>query len=429
MAFLLVLPSVAALEIDESYLGSSPGRFNSIKVCDLDNDGNKEIVLGNYEGYLNVIQWKGDEFRAVKHLGPFGERLWGVHVADIDDDGQEEILAGDGDGNLHVLNGSDFGVRFRMEGLVRDVHGIAVGDADNDGEQEIVVGTGYKMDFPLSTVYVFSAETGELESEFLPGNASRMRGVAIADIDGDAFNEVIFGTGISLGETPGAGHLYVYQFDGSEYTQEWRSDDLNGDVVAVEIIDVDGDGNLEIVASNGYREGPGFLFIFRYLGKDLEGKDDYEKVWESENIGPKPYGLDVADIDADGINEIVVGNMLGYIWIFDGSTREVEWKSPLLGSDILGIDLGDVDGDGQIEIVAAQGGYQGKSDFTSAYTAPHIYILDGSTHTIEVALGGRDYIGWTLQIAIAVLIIVLLVGLNVYFGRKRNASKKGKGPK
>ncbi|MEE9340125.1 MAG: hypothetical protein V3V21_00495, partial [Thermoplasmata archaeon] len=94
----------------------------------------------------------------------------------------------------------------------------------------------------------------------------------------------------------------------------------------------------------------------------------------------------------------------------------------------LGIDLGDVDGDGQIEIVAAQGGYQGKADFTSAYTAPHIYILDGSTHTVEVALGGRDYIGWTLQIFIAVLIIVLLVGLNVYFGRKRNASKKGKEP-
>ncbi|MFQ6106165.1 MAG: FG-GAP-like repeat-containing protein [Thermoplasmata archaeon] len=418
---------MAALEIDVSYLGSAPGRFNSIKICDLDNDGNKEIVFGNYEGYLNVIQWKGVEFRAARHLGPFGQRLWGIHVTDMDGDGTEEVIAGDGDGNLHVLNGSDFSVRFRMIDLVRDAHGIAVGDADNDGENEIVVGTGYKMDFPLSAVYVYSAETGELENQFFPGNASRMRGVAIADIDGDAFNELIFGTGVALGETPGAGHLNIYQFDGSNYTREWLSEDLNGDPVAVEVVDVDGDGNLEIVTSNGYRYGPGFLFIFRYSGIGGEGTPAvYERVWESENIGPKPYGLGVADIDADGINEIVIGNLAGYIWIFDGSTHEVEWKSPPLGSDIFGIDLGDVDGDGQMEIVAAQGGYQGKGDFTSAYTAPHVYILDGSKHTIEIALGGRDYVGWTLEILIAVLIIILLIGLNVYFSQRRKSSDKGR---
>lgn len=415
-----LLPNVAGLEIDESFLGSAPGRFNSVKICDLDGDGYKEIVFGNYEGYLNIIEWKGDEFRAAQHAGPYGERLWGIHVEDIDSDGSEEIIAGDGEGTLQVFNGSTLEVRFRMTDLVRDVHGIAVGDADNDGEQEIVVGTGYKMDHPLSAIYVYSADTGELEDQFFPGDASRMRGVAIADIDGDSYNELIFGTGVSLGETPGEGYLNIFQYDGSNYSREWISDDLDGDAVALEIIDVDGDGNLEIVTSNGYREGPGFLFIFRYVGTGGEGTPAiYERVWESENIGPKPYGLDVGDIDADGINEIVIGNLAGYIWIFDGHTREVEWKSSPLGSDIFGIDLGDVDGDGQIEIVAAQGGYQGKADFTSAYTAPHIYILDGAKHTIEIALGGRDFFGWSLQILVAVLIIILLVGLNIYFSQRR----------
>lgn len=361
-------------------------------------------------------------------MGPYGERLWGIHVADIDGEGMEEIMAGDGEGTLQVFNGTTLEVRYKMTGLVRDAHGIAVGDVDNDGEREIVVGTGYKIDYPLSAIYVYSADTGELETQFLPGNASRMRGVAIADIDGDSFNELIFGTGVSLGETPGEGYLNVYQFDGSNYTREWQSEDLNGDVVAIQVVDVDGDGNLEIVASNGYRYGPGFLFVFRYRGTGGEGTPPaYERVWESENIGPKPYGLDVGDIDADGVKEIVLGNMAGYIWIFDGSTHELEWKSPPLGSDILGIDLGDVDSDGQVEIIAAQGGYQGKGDFTSAYTAPHIYILDGTKRTIEVTLGGRDYIGWSLEILIAVLIIVLLVGVNIYFsGRKENATEKGR---
>ncbi|KXH76155.1 MAG: hypothetical protein AM326_07570 [Candidatus Thorarchaeota archaeon SMTZ-45] len=429
LCILFLLPNVSAMIIDETYLGSSPGRFNSIKISDIDKDGNQDLVFGNYEGYLNTIRWAGSEYRADKHIGPLGQRLWGIEIFDIDQDGNKEILAGDGDGTLRVFDSQNFEIRYEIKDLVRDVHGLAFGDADNDGQNEIVAGTGYKMDHPWGMIYLFSPINGELEYSFLPGNASRIRAIEIADIDGDTYNELVIGTGVSLGETPGEGYICIYQINGLNYTREWISEDLDGDVVSLEILDVDGDGKLEIVASNGYREGPGFAFIFRYSEMGGEGDPPiFEKVWESENIGPKPYGLDIDDIDSDGINEIVIGNRAGYIWIFDGSTNEVEWKSPLLGSDLLGITLGDVDGDGQIEIVAAQGGYQGKSDFTSAYTAPHIYILDGTKHVVEYALGGRDYTSWSLQIVIVILLIMLLFGVNFYISHKKkiNIVKEGK---
>ncbi|MCK5548022.1 MAG: hypothetical protein KAI64_03345, partial [Thermoplasmata archaeon] len=86
----------------------------------------------------------------------------------------------------------------------------------------------------------------------------------------------------------------------------------------------------------------------------------------------------------------------------------------------------DVDLDGDIEIIAAQGGYQGKADFTSAYTTPHIFILDGKTHSIESKLGEPDYIGWSLQIFIVFLVILLLVGLNRYFVKNGRTGKKEK---
>ena len=423
-----MLPTASAASIDASFLGSAPGRYNSIELGDLDKDGNPEIAFGNYEGNLNVLEWRGGEFKVQAHLEPFGTRLWGIHADDIDDDGSIELLAGDGEGVLRAFNATDLSLKWEASGLVRDVHGIAFGDVDNDGDKEIVAGGGYKTDFPLGAVYILNPLDGRQENSFLPGNASRMRSFEIADIDRDSYNELVFGTGEALGETPGKGRLYVYQILGPNVTQEWRSEDLNGDCVSVKVADVDRDGNLEIITTNGYREGPGFAYVFRHSGSGGEGTPPaYQRLWESENIGPKAYGLAVGDIDGDSTKEIVVGNRAGYIWVFDGGTREVEWKSPLLGSDVLGLALGDVDGDGQVEIVAGQGGYQGKADFTSAYTAPHVFVIDGSRKTIELALGGRDYLGWSLEIAIAVLVITFLVGVNLYVRFRKPKVKSGEG--
>lgn len=417
-AALLLIPSASAIEIDASFLGSAPGRFNSIKIGDVNKDGNKEIVFGNYEGYLNVLEWRGGEFKVKAHEGSFGTRLWGIEIADIDGDGYDEILAGDGEGILRVFNGTTLQLKWQASGLGRDAHGIALGDVDNDGQDEVVAGGGYKMDHPGALIYIFNPVSGSLENSFWPGNSSRMRSFNIVDIDGDGFNELIFGTGESLGETPGKGRVYIYQINGLNVTQEWKSEDLNGDCVNVRVEDIDGDQTLDIITSNGYREGPGFAYIFNRLKPNETGGEGsppmFKRVWESENIGPKAWALDIGDIDNDGIKEIVIGNRAGYIWIFSGNNHEIEWKSPLLGSDVLGLTLGDVDGDGQVEIVAGQGGYQGKADFTSAYTAPHIYIIDGAKHTIKYALGGRDYTGWLLDVVIALLVITLLVGINFY---------------
>jgi len=353
--------------------------------------------------------------------------LWGIEVGDLDGDDVNEIVAGTGEGFVYVFDAITHEQEWKSGELVRDAHGIAIGDTDGDGYNDLVVGTGYKTDTPWCYVYIFNGTSYNQTGKIGPFD-SRMRGVAISDIDDDGANEIIFSSGVALGETAGEGYIRIFGYDeNGNLTQEWKSDDLNGDPNGLVVYDVDGDGNLEIIIGNGYRYNPGFIHIFRYKGYGGVGNPQtYEQVWVSEDVGPKAYGLAVGDIDEDGIMEIVIGNQPGYMWIFDGSTHQLEWKSSLLGTDIMGLALYDIDLDGQIEIIAAQGGYQGKADFTSAYTTPHIFIIDGKTHAIESKLGEPDYIAWVFQILIVILVILMLVGLNAYFGIKKKLSKNEK---
>lgn len=424
----LVLPLVLLIsvsnhvmaEVDADLLGSSPGRYNSFVVSDIDEDDNIEIVIGNYEGYLNIIELKGGEYvKEWRNEDSLGTRLWGVEVADIDSDDTNEIIVGNGEGEVFVFDAKTRELEWKSHRLTRDAHGLAVADVDMDGVNELLVGTGYKTDTPWGALYIYDGINFTLEHK-IDQLGSRIRAIAVHDIDRDGDIEIILGTGHALGETPGEGYIHIFQFDGGNYTREWKSPDLHGDPEGLLVEDVDGDDRYEIVVGNGYRYHPGHLNIFRYSGGAGVGIPEiYERVFQSDDIGPKAYGLDAADIDGDGIVEIVVGNQPGYIWVFDGSTKEVEWKSSLLGADILGIKLYDIDRDGQVEIIAAQGGYQGKSDFTSAYTTPHIFVIDGKTYAIEERLGEPDYLAWAFQIVIISLVIFLLVVLNMFVKKKK----------
>jgi hypothetical protein len=439
----------SAKTIDSQYLGSSPGRYDSIKCGDIDDDGNIEMVFSNTEGALSIVEATGgtymDEWQSDHHLG---HRIWGLALGDVDGDDMMEIViggqAGDGgEGLIMVLDAKTRKVEWKAQGevegpdgakvaLVRDLHGIEIADPDMDGETEIVVGSGYKTDNPWGFVYIFNGRDHRLEAIIGPQD-SRIRGVEVADIDEDGKVEVVFGTGVALGEKPGEGYIRVYEYDAVSkgYKLDWLSPDMNGDIQGLIVTDVDGDGRPEMVATAGYRYREGYVYVLRHLPSGAGGvgrPDSYEIVWQSDDVGPKPFALAVGDIDGDGVQEIVTGNQPGYIWVFDGVSHKVEWKSELLGTDVFGLEIYDIDKDGQLEIIAAQGGYIGKADWTSGYSAPHIYIIDGSTHAIEASLGEPDYLQIGLQAAVIILILVTLWNLNRYVKRRRRPKdgKEGK---
>jgi len=404
-----MLAPLASAVVEPDVLRSGCGRFQSLHVGDVDGDGYTEVLFGTYEGFVVQLQFRADDFTLEWESPRHNERCWGLAVGDCDDDGDLELVVGDGEGDLFVYDASTHDLEWKRTGkMVRDAHGILVADLEGDGATEIVVGTGYKTDQGWGTLYVWAGDGGsDVPLRTYGPYDSRLRGIAMADLDGDGENELVFGSGVNLGDIEGQGYLRVV--DAATGALEWQSEDLGGDAQGVVVRDTDLDERPNIVVGSGYRYREGHVTVFQYDAPS----GTYEEQWRSGNIGPKAWGVAVGDADGDGAVEVVVGNQPGYIRVLDAGTGNQEWESDLLGTDIFGMVLVDLDRDGRTDIVASQGGYQGKGDFTSGYSDPHIYVIDGETHEFKYVLGERDLAGTLLTGVLLVLVLTALVLVSV----------------
>jgi hypothetical protein len=116
--------------------------FSSPVLCDMDQDGNMEVVIaGSYGIYVKTSDESRDDYRGFprKVEGSFGDSF--PAVADLNNDSRPEIVAGSEDGKLHVWlwNGMEMaGFPIQTGGWIRYV---TLGDIDGDGSQEILGGS------------------------------------------------------------------------------------------------------------------------------------------------------------------------------------------------------------------------------------------------------------------------------------------------
>jgi hypothetical protein len=136
-------------------------------------------------------------------------------------------------------------------------------------------------------------------------------------------------------------------------------------VDVVRVADVNGDGENEIVAS-----GNGACFTVYKARKLRESSTNfvYPVLYQSEDLGGYTQGLEIADIDGDGKNEVLVGvSPMGkenkdHIYVFEksGGTKtpgittlslRQTFSMPLESSSIPGFVVGDADNDGRNEVI------------------------------------------------------------------------------
>lgn len=387
---------------------------SSMAVGNVDSDPALEILTSNgyvFDGATQQNQWV---------YGPgFGT------VVDIGN------VTGDGIGKIVGLNP---GVAARVFDAVAksplfdistsSVSGegaLKVVDLDGTAPAEIIVGDGQ---WGGVTVYRYNAMTqtaSQIAYVAAPGDG--VSGIAAGDVDGDGQLELVFGSDIvssgrdyltiaSWTPTPTvlwSGPLPV-QLDGPFYgaklaqlatsnkklmfmtpsadsgyagTRVISMDPATGVIGVSNEVDTNWSRNTGFdvgnVLGNGVDEmliGTANLYTNYFTAFDFSSN---AKVWTSGTTSGGGTALTHADLNGDGVDDLVGLTSDGYVYVYDADHQNLIWTSTGLGAGI-DVKVADLDGDGVPEIVV----------LTSSQTI--VYARSGSTYLQRAAysLGGTS---------------------------------------
>jgi len=387
-------PSLLRKEWQFWRLGDEIGEAGVI-TADIDGDGVPEIISSGRDmyhptkcfwyvlrkdpagGYLQV--WRSDNYPAY---------LNNLIVTDFDGDGHNDIVVGFWDGTVEVFDGITL-TKTSVLAVSSHNEAMAVGDVDNDGMKELVTSNG-------TGLFVYSS-TGALK-----WSLANVGGVSLAvgNVDADANVEIV--------ATTYGGKGYVV--DGYSHAMEWEY--ANGFGARVALGDVNGDSKIEIVGSGAWSK----ITIFSAYSKGVVsnitttqavegllvadvngdgvceivyGDDQWGKihavnartgsdVWSIDNPDWGVYNLGIGDVDGDGKLEVIWAAQQNLLFVGDPSTGTIKWKDDWLGPFNV-VAVGDVDNDGEDEIVAASFGASSNGFDLEGY----LYIFNGKTHAIK----------------------------------------------
>jgi hypothetical protein len=204
--------------------------------------------------------------------------------------------------------------------------------------------------------------------------------VALGDIDGDGDLDLVAGNGNP--DEGGASPNKVWRNDGIGSFSDSEQELGEFHTFGVALGDVDGDGDLDLVTGNsdGLGREPDIVYINQEEGLFSEGQRLGRIGDEGEEVLDDTYAVALGDLDGDGDLDLVTAGAKHRIWLNDGSGSFTD-----SGMDLGGVTgravlaLADVDGDKDLDLVL--GGPQ----------APLVLWRNNGTGTFQDS--GQDFAG------------------------------------
>jgi uncharacterized repeat protein (TIGR01451 family) len=304
-------------------------------------------------------------------------------VADLENDGKNELLLANYRGQVFGWDATGKllpGYPLETGGSI-SAH-LALADLNGDGDLEIVAGVGKKTVGVDGEVYIWQPN-----GTLLPGwpqrtdrygtvKTARISAVAIADLDNDSDLEVIAATANNVLGNPNppdaVPDLYAWHHTGQLMAGAWPAADAPAIHGTVAIADFNADGRPDVVTGRDYNR----LFAYDYRGIDLPGWPVYTFVyedwtWDDPRIEQTTSGPTLADLDGDGVVELVTAGWrysvdpldfysVDVLVLEPDGKRPSAWKLPAPGADLLGPlpsmqqvpIVSDLDGDGVLDVIA-----------------------------------------------------------------------------
>jgi len=219
-----------------------------------------------------------------------------------------------------------------------EVRVVLADDVDNDGELEVIAFSTTKITCINwkgdTTKWTYTLPSGE---EWHMGTGS----FVIDDIDNDGIKEIVAFTYITH-ETNG----YIRCINASNGQEKWnyycnKGDTTTGsDANGMEVADIDGDGLKEIIC------------LLDINGELLVLNADGTKKWSATDASEYEYGAVAVDVDGDGNVEIITGSESDGVLMYDHLGNLIkQYSNPASTYCSCNPSVADIDGDGKLEIL------------------------------------------------------------------------------
>ncbi len=332
----------------EIVLTEESWRSANAEVADLDGDGNGDIVLaiGRHWPGPNLL-FRGDGtggFTSVDTLSTTHDRSYSLSVADMDGDGDLDLVVSNDrpDPNYVLLNSGvgQFAVRVEFGDPMWPTRNSTIADVNMDGKPDVIVANRDNSSEGNNFVCLNeSAATLALSCKSISSGPATT--ISVSDINRDAFPDLVI-------PYRDLGQSHVYLGDGSgNFIGAVPFGPADASFRAAIALDLNRDSLLDIVAIDDQKN----LTQAFIQTSDLQFEEGL-RVGDSIDT---PYALDQADLNGDGLQDILVGYRNAPSRVFfnarDGFSSVSFGDS---SGSTYGFGVGDVNADGVMDIVSAR---------------------------------------------------------------------------
>ncbi len=280
--------------------GSGGSGTNFVVAADLNADGFPDMIVANTDS-IGVRLNNGDgTFALASMYGTGGGQAFAVAVGDVNGDGIPDlvvtnmcsnapscpngavgVLTGNGDGSFNAA------VSYSVGGP--ETRAIAIGDVNNDGWPDLIV-TGNCQPLTCVDGGIYELLNNGDGTFGLPHLISPSMGgpLAIGDLNGDGNLDLVADVGVLMGNGDG-----TFTLLGSNPVS-----DVPGGTISIALADVNGDSKLDVIVADQ-------TSLKVLLGN---GDGTLQTPLSFKTGGKRPLSVAVADFNGDGKLDVAVAN-------------------------------------------------------------------------------------------------------------------------